>query len=261
MNQRSIKDTDRLIYDSITTGDFLHSSWSAHTMYTIEQNWMEITSASMSQKSKARIGLELGCGAGDNLKWIARHSEYVIGLDHSIASLRKARPKIESDISTAIINGDAELLPIKTGKLGFIFCGAILHHLPDYARSLSELYKSLDNEGLVLATEPCAYNPFAVIRRKYFPSVFHTPDERPFPPNELIDAFKRNFDFVAYKRFFILSINSGIIEKFMGMKVARIYLKVAMIIDSVLLRIPVIRNLCWRISIIGIKRPRQVKPT
>jgi hypothetical protein len=128
--------------------------------------------------------------------------------------------------------------------------------LPDYNLSLSELYKSLDNDGIVMATEPCAYNPFAIIRRRYFPSVFHTPDERPFPPNELIDAFRRNFDFVAYKRFFIISINAGIVEKMLGWKAASIYLKIAMIFDSVLLRIPLVRNLCWRISIIGIKRPK-----
>jgi ubiquinone/menaquinone biosynthesis C-methylase UbiE len=206
-----------------------------------------------SAANETKIGLDLGCGDGESIRWIDKYCQISVGIDHSIFELRSAIAKIQENQNITLINGDAEILPFKHNSFHLVFCGSILHHLPDYNLALAEVYKCMCDGGVLVATEPCAYNPFAMIRRKYFPSDIHTPDERPFPPNELIEAFNKVFDKVVYRRNYIFSINAGIVEKILGKKVASVYLKCFLAIDKILLGIPIVKNLCWRISIIGFK--------
>jgi SAM-dependent methyltransferase len=256
LNSDKVKNTDRAVYDSASGGDIYHGSASANAMWEIEKTWLENKIANISNNHNSLLGLEIGCGGGGNLPWIERQCNFVIGLDHSIKAIENAKSKIGDDACLAIMIADAEMIPLKDNSVDLVFCGSILHHLPDYEKSISMLFNCLHENGAVVASEPCAYNPFAIIRRKFFPSIFHTPDERPFPPNEIIEVFRHNFDLVHYKRQFLFSINSSIIEQFLGKKSGAIYLKIAMVFDSILLKIPVIKELCWRIDIIGVKLPK-----
>jgi SAM-dependent methyltransferase len=254
MDKQQIKLADREIYNSAEGIDFIHSSWSSKTMLDFELLWLADNSHSTHDDKSAIVGIDIGCGNGETIPWVAGRSNFVIGLDHSITVLKHAKTKFDNPGDIPLINGDAELLPFKPDSIDYIFCGSILHHLPDHKSSLTSIYCCLREGGIVVATEPCAFNPFAVIRRRFFPSNIHTPDEHPFPPGKLIKDFKRIFDIVLYRRNYIFSINAGIIEKILGKKAAYIYLKCFMLFDSILLKIPLINSLCWRLSIIGIKK-------
>ncbi len=256
MDKDKIKETDRAIHNSGSSGDFYYRSASAHAMFEIQKKWIDINLGRIRSSPSNRTGLEIGCGAGDYLPWLAKWCGFTIGLDHSIRAIKAASSRFSTDPEFAIMVGDAEVIPLKDRSMDLIYCGSILHHLPEYDKSLVGLFASLKDNGAVVVNEPCAYNPFAIIRRRFFPSSTHTPDERPFPPGEIIAEFKRNFDLVYYKRFFIFSINSSIMEQFLGKRAAAFYLKISMIIDNILLRIPIIRDLCWRISLIGLKLPK-----
>jgi ubiquinone/menaquinone biosynthesis C-methylase UbiE len=251
-----IKEVDREIYNSARGSDPFQGSASAFAMFEIEKAWIEEKIAKLNEPSGRKIGLEIGCGCGGMLPWIASHCENVIGLDHSIKEVKDAASALSGDSRFAIVVGDAEIIPLRECSIDLVFCGSILHHLPDYGKSIHDLYGSLSVNGILIATEPCAYNPFAVIRRKFFPSIFHTPDERPFPPNEIIAEFKRNFECVYYKRFFLFSINSSVVERVLGKRIALQYLKVMKNIDSVIMRLPLLKELCWRIDLVGLKLPK-----
>jgi SAM-dependent methyltransferase len=256
LNSDKIKETDRAVYDSAKGGDIYHGSASANAMFEIEKVWFETKITKLRESGELAIGLEIGCGGGPYLPWLGQHCDFVIGLDHSLKAIGDAKAKLSNNARFAIMIADAELIPMKVNAVDIIFCGSILHHLPAYEKSISKLFECLNYNGFVIASEPCAYNPFAIIRRKYFPSIFHTPDERPFPPNEIINVFKQSFDLVLYKRLFLFSINSSVVEQFLGKKSAALYLKIAMIIDNVLLSLPLIKELCWRIDLVGIKLPK-----
>jgi SAM-dependent methyltransferase len=253
MDKDKIKETDRAIHNLGSSGDFYYRSASAHAMFEIQKNWIERKLSRISLSPYRNTGLEIGCGTGDYLPWLGRWCDYVIGLDHSINSVRAASSRFSIDPKFAAHVGDAEMIPFKECSVGLVYCGSILHHLPDYRKSIADLYASLNENGAVIVNEPCAFNPFAIIRRKYFPSATHTPDERPFPPGEIIAVFKRNFELVYYKRFFIFSILASYIEQVFEKRIAFICLKLSMVFDDVLLRISVINDLCWRIDLIGLK--------
>jgi ubiquinone/menaquinone biosynthesis C-methylase UbiE len=253
MDKDKIKETDRAIHNLGGSGDFYYRSVSAHAMSGIQQKWIEATLARIGSSSPRNTGLEIGCGAGDYLPWLAKWCDFIIGLDHSIRAARVASSRFSNNSDFVILVGDGEIVPLRDRSVDLIYCGSILHHLPEYSKSLANLFASLNENGAVVVNEPCAYNPFAIIRRKFFPSLTHTPDERPFPPKEIIAEFKRDFDLVYYKRFFIFSINASVVEQFLGKRIANLYLKISMIFDGILLQIPIIKDLCWRISLIGLK--------
>ena len=252
-DKNQIKATDKEIYDNVTAGDFYHSSWAAGEMFEFEKKLLTRRIRD-NRACDNGIVLEIGCGGGHLTTWLSNFGSMNLGLDHSIKFIKEAALRNNDKENCAFLLGDGEVLPLNSNSVDLIMCGAILHHLPNYKASLRELYRCLKDDGIVAAIEPCAYNPFAVIRRKYFPSVFHTPDERPFPPNEIIQEFKKIFDIVYYHRSFIFSINAPLVEKYLGNRTASAYLAISMLIDRLLVQIPLIKNLCWRVELVGIKK-------
>jgi ubiquinone/menaquinone biosynthesis C-methylase UbiE len=248
------KKSDMLTYDSAISGDFYHSSEANRAMTGIEKKWLAKWMNPGEPSGQERRALEIGCGGGFQMEWLARYADLTVGVDHSSKSIREAARKFEGNGKFAVLQADAEELPFRDSSVDFIYCGSILHHLPEYGKSLSKMYRSLKDGGIVIASEPCAYNPFAVIRRKFFPSIYHTADERPFPPHEIIAEFKKRFDEWHYKRFFVFSINSSLVERLLGEKTAMAFLRLSTTIDSVMVRIPLVKELCWRIDLVGIKR-------
>lgn len=246
------KKVDREIYNT-ADGDFYHSSQSARAMFYYEVNWLSsFLPATMS--TREFYALEIGCGEGSNFDWLGKHGYFCIGIDHARRSIIRASKKYGDLNSFAVLLADAEAPPFKENAIDAIMCASILHHLPDYTKSLESLYHCLRSGGVIVTSEPCAYNPFAVIRRKYFPSVYHTPTERPFPPEEIIAEFKKRFEKVYFRRQFLFAINSSFVEKLLGQRWAELYLRLILPIDNLLLKIPFIKQLCWRIDIVGIKK-------
>lgn len=249
-----LKKRDREIFNSQTKPDVFHSSHMSKLMYEKRQTWMAECMTSHPGSDDGILCLDVGCGGGFNTEWLEHYSGMVIGIDHSRLRIKNAQKRLCDKKKLNFLLADGEAPPLKRSSMDVIFCAAILHHLPDYLSALESYKKFLCKEGMVLATEPCAYNPFAFIRRKFFPSETHTPDERPFPPGELIKAFRQIFDTVYYKRFYLFSVNSPLVEKILGRRAAVVFFRIFSRIDALLLKIPLIKELCWSICIVGYKK-------
>lgn len=133
----------------------------------------------------ARV-LVLGCGTGANVRTaLDADSETVVGIELSATRLKNAAENT-ADPRATFVRTDAEQLPFTADTFDVVVSHSVLHHLPNWRTlALDEIQRVLVDDGQLLLYEPGRYNPPALVRRKFFPSNIHTPDEQPFDPGEL----------------------------------------------------------------------------
>jgi SAM-dependent methyltransferase len=115
-------------------------------------------------KSGMRL-LDLGCGAGLFLVWLAGQTKLEChGIDLSFNSLKSAQG------AGAVLDltlGDAESLPYKNGSFDRIACNGAAHHLIDLRSALREMHRVLAPGGILVMYEPNA-NPLTNVVRSVF---------------------------------------------------------------------------------------------
>ncbi|MFC1502485.1 class I SAM-dependent methyltransferase [bacterium] len=200
--------------------------------------------------TKKGFALDVGCGTGQTSIKIAQMGFHVIGIDISDKRINTAKEQSHHlDYKIDFIVGNVDNMAFRNECFDLIYCTAILHHLPNLDRIMKTFGRLLSEDGLLLITEPGLLNPFAFIRRKFFPTSVHTPDERPFVPARLKRLCEKHFQAVEYRTFYVTSLFALISEKIVGEKVGRLLLKVLLPVDSFLTRVPLIRELSWIINI------------
>lgn len=100
---------------------------------------------------KRAVVLDLGCGAGQDTRYLATLGHRVVGLDRTMPLLRFARQR---SALVPFVLADMRTLPIRAGALDGIWAAAALMHVPkSVARSvLSELRARVQPNGLLAAT-------------------------------------------------------------------------------------------------------------
>lgn len=97
--------------------------------------------------------LEVGCGGGALLGWLAREAALPTGLDPDPAQLARAR---KAAPAVPLVAGVGEALPFASGIFGLVLFVNSLHHVPPAAqwRALAEAARVLAAGGELLAVEP-----------------------------------------------------------------------------------------------------------
>jgi SAM-dependent methyltransferase len=117
-----------------------------------------------SQEGGGGRALDVGCGAGGNIKFLRRHCSEVVGLDISEYALELARAK----------NPDAELMLGDANRVGDYFRESsfdlitafnILYHrwIEDEVKLLEQIARLLRPGGILVITEPA----FELLRRRH----------------------------------------------------------------------------------------------
>jgi ubiquinone/menaquinone biosynthesis C-methylase UbiE len=141
--------------------------------------------------------VELGCGSGVQAGLLMDQGFTVTALDLSVEATRVARRTVaESGRTLAVVNGDAEHLPIKDGSVDACVCGLLLHHFTQLDALASEIRRIVRPGGVVVAIDANAYQPFAFL----FFNVIHrlrplkglTPNQRAIRPGEIREVFARH---------------------------------------------------------------------
>lgn len=92
--------------------------------------------------------LELGCGAGIGLAYLARHARLLIGGDYSESMLRLAR---HSDrLPVPLVRLDAQRLPFKDSCFDVVLLFEAIYYLPRPKEFLRECRRILRDTGTVL---------------------------------------------------------------------------------------------------------------
>lgn len=154
-----------------------------------ERHWQDLQGGALQQRAYERLGtqvmmqgqfarvtetlqlqpgmclLDLGCGAGLFLGWLAVQMEIkCYGFDLSLNSLHSAR---EANTTVRLTLGDAELLPYKDNSFDRVSCNGAAHHLLDLRSALNEIHRVLVPGGILVMYEPNANLLTNAVRRVF----------------------------------------------------------------------------------------------
>lgn len=128
---------------------------SGHFAATREHPWPEVESF-VRDRPGGGTGLDIGCGNARHAEVLAARADRVLGVDISRGLLAEATERARTrGFDIALLQGDAAVLPIRTGRIDTGIYVATLHHLPDRNRrieSLDELARVLAPRGRALVS-------------------------------------------------------------------------------------------------------------
>lgn len=107
-----------------------------------------------SEFCRGRRILEVACGQGVGLGYLARHAQDVVGGDLTDGLLRQARHTLEGVLP--LLRLDAEALPLRSASRDVILCYEAIYFLEQPGRFLEECRRVLSPQGLLLL---CTVNP------------------------------------------------------------------------------------------------------
>ncbi len=134
-------------------------------------------------RGHARAGklLDLGCGDGNNLLWLAEHTETLYGSDYN--AIRLARARARAPTATLFL---ADILdyPANDGAFDVVFFNHVIEHIPDDEAALATVARILAPGGLLVLGTPnegawwwqLAYKRAPEIRRTTDHVHFYTAD-------------------------------------------------------------------------------------
>jgi len=116
--------------------------------YTAEPFIPDLAQFSKWQGQKV---LEIGCGAGTDHIQFLRSRAFAFGIDLSLQSIRLVQERAQLEgMGAQIANSDAENLPFQHASFDFIYSWGVIHHTPDTARAVEEIYRVLKPGGRFL---------------------------------------------------------------------------------------------------------------
>lgn len=203
-NPQARKLREKEVYDRLKgRGETDYYAWDRNLMSELYGERVGFQKKALSRYVRGKRVLILGCGRGGVVKTLKSYAKEIIGIDISKRMIGLAR---ESYPDVRFIIADAEDLPFPDKVFDVVYCSAILHHL-DIQAALKEIRRVLIPGGyLYIAAEPGLLNPVAWIRRTFFPSNIHTPDEKPFIPSVFRKTlYREGFKELVYYPSFIIS--------------------------------------------------------
>lgn len=113
---------------------------------------------------RGRRVLDVGCGSGALLAWLARHGAEPFGLDPDPAQLAVSAARTPA---ARLVRGAGELLPFAANSFDFVIYFNSLHHLPAVAmdHALAEVFRVLRPTGRLAIFEPLAEGAWFEVMR------------------------------------------------------------------------------------------------
>jgi SAM-dependent methyltransferase len=102
--------------------------------------------------------LDVGCGAGRNLRYLLAHGYDCAAVDRDPVAIERVRHEAEAlgrhDVLDRLIVGSAEALPWAAAAFDAVICSAVLHFADDaeqFGRMVTEMWRVLAPSGLFFA--------------------------------------------------------------------------------------------------------------
>ena len=106
--------------------------------------------------------LDVGCGDGGLLRWLAARGADALGLDPDPAQIARATAAVGS---LTLVRAEAERLPFRPAAFDLVLFFNSLHHVPAPARGLAEAARVLRHGGDLVVVEPLAEGPWFELLR------------------------------------------------------------------------------------------------
>ncbi len=113
-----------------------------------------INLTSTLKKRKAKTVLDLGCGAGRHVIYLAEHGFESYGADISVTALELTKKRLKSGkLEAAIIKCDMKSIPYIDCCFDAVICVQTIYHqrLEEIRKTISEIHRTLKKRGLFLA--------------------------------------------------------------------------------------------------------------
>jgi len=96
--------------------------------------------------------LEMGCGEGSIITWLAKRYPYLqfLGTDISPVAIELAKSKSQGISNVIFLVDDIENSNLKDASISFIISQSVLEHLINYKKALEECYRILSPGGRIL---------------------------------------------------------------------------------------------------------------
>ena len=217
--------------------------------YSITRKSVEFRENWLKQRCFNKKVLILGCGDGTDSFFLAKHSAIVIGIDISdVALVNAIKTAIEKGVEkkTTFLLMDAENTAFEDNTFDIISVAGVLHHL-DINKAFSEIMRVLKPDGEVLCVEPLAYNPVIQLYRKLTPHLRTEWEAKHILSLKSINLSKKYFNKIEFRFFHLATI---LAVPFRNLPFFNFILNYFEIIDSFILRLPLIKLLSWQIVFI-----------
>ena len=142
------KELVRQYWDDVPcgTGSITYPEGSAEYFEAIAENRNRlepfIADYARFDKWAGRKVLEVGCGVGSDLLRFARVGAQVVGIDLSPKSVFLAKSRLHAyNCRGDVLVADAEKLSFKDNEFDLTYSWGVLHHTPNPARAIQEIYR------------------------------------------------------------------------------------------------------------------------
>ena len=144
------------------------------------------------------VGLDLGCGDGGNLAWVARQFSETYASDYNLLRLQRARRAYPG---ARFFMADVTDYPAADGVFDVIFFNHVLEHIPDDDTALAEVHRILKPGGLAVLGVPNEGAFFWQLAYRLQPSSLRTSDHVHFYTAQALSdkCRSRGFDVLAVK--------------------------------------------------------------
>lgn len=242
------RDRDKAATQSLPqdTYELLHGNKKFYSTVALSKKYIDNWLAS---HVAGKVFLDYACGNGGTAIRAAQLGAGLsIGLDISDVSIQNAT----DDAKTAgvgdrclFLQGDCENTGLPSNSIDVIVCSGMLHHL-DLSHSFPELRRILKPGGKLLAVEALNYNPIIKLYREMTPSMRTEWEKNHILSLKDLDFAKRFFRVGEVRYWHLLSIFSVVARK--NETLMNGLLSVANKLDSVLLRLPLMRLMAWQFT-------------
>ncbi|MDA2935690.1 class I SAM-dependent methyltransferase [Patescibacteria group bacterium AH-259-L05] len=240
-------ENDVLEYEYLTSNKKIYSVTRKSRKFV--NNWI-------IQNCPNKRALDYCCGNGAMTIFLAKKGAQATGIDISDISIQncnKLAIKQGVEKNTSFLVMDAEKLNFEDNYFDIIVCCGVLHHL-DVKKVYPELARVLKPQGKVICNEPLVYNPIFQLYRKMTPHLRTEWEMRHILSKNDIMIAKKNFNKIEDIKFFHLTTVLAI--PFHNLPGFNVLLRSFEIIDSILLRIPLLKWLAWQTAYI-LSEPRK----
>lgn len=210
--------------------------------------WSERMLSFLTQKGRI---LDNGCGVGNMLESLS--DEDIVGLDISGKMLTKAKTR-----GSKLVCGNSLCLPFADCSFDIVLGRSLLHHLPDPARGIDEIYRVLKWGGEIVIADTNK-SVFSTLPRKMLGKGKHfSDDHKNFSATELISILVRKFhiDNVHYFGYIAYPLIGfpDLVPVFKFVPFNTFVARQLITIDELISKIPVLNKQSWGIMIKASKK-------
>lgn len=208
----------------------------------------------------ARV-LDLGTGLGESAVYFAMRGAEVTATDISPEMCALAAHTAASrGVAIETVATPVERLSVQAGAFDLAYGANLLHHVADIDATLAAVHRALRPGGRCFFWDPLAYNPAIWVYRRLAVGV-RSADERPLT-FAVLDRFRHRFANVRHREFWLTTLllfvkyyavdhvdpnQSRYWKRILTEDPRRLgwWFTPLQVLDSVLLRMPLLRRLAW----------------